>query len=56
MKPEPIITVIRPNLTEEEREKRIKQVEKCISDFWLAMKRIEEKQRSVRHNESPDNV
>ena len=38
-KPEPIVTVIRPNITEEEREKRQKKVEKCISDFWLALEK-----------------
>lgn len=40
--PEPIITVIRPELTEEERAERQKKVEKCISDFWKVLKRKEQ--------------
>lgn len=38
---EPIITVIRPELTEDERAERQKKVEKCISDFWKALNRKE---------------
>ena len=37
--PEPNVTVIRPELTEDEREEPQKKVEKCISDFWKAMER-----------------
>ena len=49
-KPEPVVTVIRPNLTEEEREERQKKVEKCIADFWRAMERKEQR------NASSDNI
>lgn len=41
MMPEPIITVIRPELTAEERAERQKKVEKCVSDFWKALKKEE---------------
>lgn len=37
--PESNVTVIRPELTEDERADRQKKVEKCISDFWKAMER-----------------
>lgn len=39
--PEPIITVIRPELTADERAERQKKVEKCVSDFWKALKKEE---------------
>lgn len=47
--PEPNVTVIRPELTEEERAERQKKVEKCISDFWLAVQKMEQKKRSERN-------
>lgn len=37
--PEPNVTVIRPELTEDERAERQQKVEKCIADFWRAMER-----------------
>lgn len=52
--PEPNVTVIRPELTEEERAERQKKVEKCIAAFWLAVQKAEQKQRSER-NASSDN-
>lgn len=39
--PEPNVTVIRPELTAEERAERQKKVEKCVSDFWKALKKEE---------------
>lgn len=33
------VTVIRPELTAEERAERQQKVEKCIADFWQAMER-----------------
>lgn len=39
--PEPNVTVIRPEPTDEERKAREERVNKCISDFWIAMKRKE---------------
>jgi sulfur transfer protein SufE len=38
---EPNVTVIRPELTDEERKAREERVNKCISDLWKAMKRKE---------------
>jgi sulfur transfer protein SufE len=38
---EPNVTVIRPELTDEERKSREERVNKCISDLWKAMKRKE---------------
>lgn len=46
MKPEPIVTVIRPNLTPEEREKRIERVKQCTIDFWNAKMRNEKEERN----------
>lgn len=44
MNSKPIVTVIRPNVTAEEREKRIERVKQCMVDFWLACpKRKDEK-------------
>lgn len=34
--PKPIITVIRPNLTEYEREKQIDAIKVAIVEFWRA--------------------
>ena len=50
--PEPNVTVIRPELTEDERTERQKKVEKCIADFWLAVQKTEQKQRSERNASS----
>lgn len=50
--PESNVTVIRPELTEEERAERQKKVEKCIADFWLAVQKTEQKQRSERNASS----
>lgn len=50
--PESNVTVIRPELTEEERAERQKKVDKCIADFWLAVQRTEQKQRSERNASS----
>lgn len=36
---EPKVTVIRPVLTPEEREKRMKRIERCLADFAIAMER-----------------
>jgi hypothetical protein len=41
MKPEPIVTVIRPVLTSEEREKRIEAVKDAMVKFWTAKIRME---------------
>jgi sulfur transfer protein SufE len=46
--PEPIITVIRPELTDEERNAREERVKKCISDFWIAYKRKEAEREAKR--------
>ena len=35
----PKVTIIRPVLTPEEREKRIKRIERCLADFAIAMER-----------------
>lgn len=35
----PNVTIIRPVLTPEEREKRIKRIERCLADFAIAMER-----------------
>lgn len=36
MNPEPIVTVIRPALTAEERERRMEAVKEAVRNFWLA--------------------
>lgn len=41
MKPEPVITVIRPQLTPEERERRMKILNERIVAFWRAVERKE---------------
>lgn len=46
MKPEPIVTVIRPNLTPEEREERIERVKQCMIDFWIAKMRNAKEERN----------
>jgi hypothetical protein len=35
----PKVTIIRPALTPEEREKRIKRLEQCLAQFAIAMER-----------------
>jgi hypothetical protein len=44
--PEPKVTVIRPNLTEEEREKRIEEVKAAMVKFHLAKMRREAKRNA----------
>ena len=46
MKPEPIVTVIRPNLTTEERAERIERVKQRMIDFWIAKMRNEKEERN----------
>lgn len=46
---EPIVTVIRPNLTEEEREKRIEAVKAAMVQFWLAKIRMEKEKERQRN-------
>ena len=46
------VTVIRPELTAEERAERQKKVENCIANFWLAVQKTEQKQRSERNASS----
>lgn len=40
-----IVTVIRPQLTEEEREKRIDEIKKRMIDFWIAKEAKERESR-----------
>jgi sulfur transfer protein SufE len=49
---EPNVTVIRPELTDEERKAREERVNKCISDFWKAMKRKEKANEKQAHGDS----
>ena len=37
--PEPIIRVIRPQLTPEEREARMNELKRAVGEFWLAVER-----------------
>lgn len=37
MNPKPNVTIIRPNLTPEERKERIAKIEKSMVNFWLAL-------------------
>lgn len=32
---DPIVTIIRPDLTPEEREKRLEEIKRQIVDFWI---------------------
>lgn len=41
MKAKPIVKVIRPNITPEEREKRMEEVKRCLVAFWIACKQKE---------------
>lgn len=44
--PEPKVTVIRPNLTDEELAERIERVKQCMIDFWIAKMRNEKEERN----------
>lgn len=44
---EPNITIIRRPLTDEERQKVMERVNKCISNFWIALKEKERKNVKV---------
>lgn len=37
--PEPIIRIIRPQLTPEEREKRMEQLKRAVADFWIEVEK-----------------
>ena len=41
MNPKPIVTVIRHDITPEEREKRMEEVKRCMVAFWIAYKQKE---------------
>jgi hypothetical protein len=42
---EPNVTVIRPDLTPEEREERMEEVKRCLIAFWIACKQKEGERR-----------
>lgn len=42
MKPKPIVHIIRPELTAEEREKREEEVKRCLWNFCIAIERQEQ--------------
>lgn len=47
--PDSNVTIIRPELTAEERAERQKKVEKCIANFWQAMeRRSRDEKREIR--------
>ena len=37
--PEPVVTIIRPQLTPEEYERRMQKIKQSVSAFWLAVER-----------------
>lgn len=41
MEIKPIVTVIRPNLTPEERAEKIERVKQCMIEFWIAKMRMD---------------
>lgn len=45
MNHKPIVTVIRPDITPEEREKRMEEIRKRMVDFWIAYKQKEGERR-----------
>lgn len=48
--PEQIITVIRPELTAEERAKREEEVKLCLRNFCVAIERQEQERRNAQSN------
>ena len=34
--PEPVVTIIRPQLTQEEREARLNEIKKAVADLYIA--------------------
>lgn len=45
-KVKPVVTVIRPVLTDEEREERMAEIKRCLVNFWLAKERLEVKKNA----------
>lgn len=43
---EPIVTVIRPVLTDEERAERMKRIEQAMINFWIAHERQKAEKKS----------
>ena len=39
MSPAPIVNIIRPQLTPEEREARLEELKRAVGEFWLAVER-----------------
>ncbi len=37
--PEPIIRIIRPQLTPEEREARMNELKRAVGDFWIEVEK-----------------
>lgn len=37
--PEPVVTIIRPQLTPEEHEKRMEQLKRAVADFWIEVEK-----------------
>lgn len=52
MSPAPIVNIIRPQLTPDERERRMQVLSDRIADFWRAIERNERR----KQNASSDNV
>lgn len=45
--PEPIIRIIRPQLTQEEREQRMQVLSDSIAAFWRAIERNERRKQNA---------
>lgn len=37
--PEPVVTIIRPQLTPEEREARMNELKRAVGDFWIEVEK-----------------
>lgn len=49
MNDKPIVRIIRPELTAEERAKREEEVKRCLRNFCIAIERQEQERRMVNH-------
>lgn len=41
--PAPIVNIIRPQLTPDERERRIEDLKRALADFWLEVEKAKRK-------------
>lgn len=52
--PAPIVTIIRPQLTDKEREIRMEELKRAVADFWVEVEKSKKTRLEVHYHASDD--